>query len=181
MSVNNGKTDTERLRELEAALAKARARLQEEELESARRKREVEQIYAEMFSRNTAPKLLIHPKTGAIADANPAALDFYGYTLEAIREQRIQDINLLSDAEVAAEREKALSEERRYFEFRHRLANGEIRNVEVYSGPVLIGGTNYLQSIIHDVTERRRLEQERAQIQEILEATPDLVGMVDLQ
>ncbi len=179
MGIDRDKAETERLKALEAALEEARASLQAEQAESARWKQDAEQIYAEMFSRNTAPKLLIDPETGAIADANAAALDFYGYTLEAIREQRIQDINLLSEAEVAAEREKALHEERRYFEFRHRLANGGIRNVEVYSGPVLLDGKRYLHSIIHDVTERRRVEQERAQVLEILEATPDFVGMVD--
>ena len=50
-------------------------------------------IYHEMFTRNTAPKLLIDPETGSIVDANPAAQDFYGYSLDEFRSMRIQDIN----------------------------------------------------------------------------------------
>jgi len=112
--------------------------------------------YEEMFRRNPAPKLLIDAETGAIADANPAALDFYGYSLEEIRERAIEDINTLSAAEVRAEREKARREERRYFEFQHRLASGELRDVKVYTGPVELGGRQYLHSIIHDVTDHAR-------------------------
>mgnify|MGYP006272547573 FL=1 len=112
--------------------------------------------YEEMFRRNPAPKLLIDAETGAIVDANPAALDFYGYSLERIRELAIEDINTLSADEVRAEREKARREERRYFEFQHRLASGEVRDVKVYTGPVEMEGRQYLHSIIHDVTDHAR-------------------------
>ena len=46
-----------------------------------------------------------------------------------------------------------------HFFFRHRLANGEIRDVEVHSGPIRINGKEYLFSIIEDITERKRAEQ----------------------
>ncbi|MDZ7811246.1 MAG: PAS domain S-box protein [Arhodomonas sp.] len=160
------------VQQLEAALADTRARLQAEEEARQRREREVAEVYDEMFHRNTAPKLLIDPETGAIADANPAALAFYGYSDEQIRQQRIQDINLLSEAEVQAEREKARHEERRYFEFRHCLANGEIRDVKVYSGPVVIDGRTYLHSIIHDVTEARRYREHLERYKAIFETLP---------
>jgi PAS domain S-box len=42
----------------------------------------------------------------------------------------------------------------------HRLKNGEIRSVEVYSSPMLYNGKTYLYSIIHDITEKQRLEEE---------------------
>lgn len=134
--------------------------------------REASHLYQEMFRRNTAPKLLIDPETGAIADANPAALAFYGYSDEQIRQQRIQDINELSEAEVRAECEKARREERRYFEFRHRLANGEVRDVKVYSGPVVIDGRTYLHSIIHDVTEANRYRENLERYKAIFAALP---------
>ena len=160
------------VQQLEAALADTRARLQAEEEARQRREREVAEVYDEMFHRNTAPKLLIDPETGAIADANPAALAFYGYSREQIRQRRIQDINLLSEAEVRAEREKARHEERRYFEFRHYLANGEIRDVKVYSGPMVINGRTYLHSIIHDVTEARRYRDHLERYKAIFDTLP---------
>ncbi len=53
------------------------------------------------------------------------------------------------------------NELRRVFNFSHRLANGNIRDVEVYSGPIVIQGKQHLYSIIHDVTERKKMEKER--------------------
>jgi two-component sensor histidine kinase len=65
---------------------------------------------------------------------------------------------MLPADEINTEITRAVTEERRYFEFPHKLANGEIRTVEVYSSPVLIKGTPFLYSIIHDITERKQME-----------------------
>ena len=48
-------------------------------VESLRRS---EERYRQMFERNRAIKLLVDAQTGAIVDANPGALEFYGYTLD---------------------------------------------------------------------------------------------------
>lgn len=44
------------------------------------------------------------------------------------------------------------------FHFRHRLADGGIREVEVNSGPILYLGRLLLYSVVIDVTDRRRAE-----------------------
>ena len=128
--------------------------------------------YSAMFTRNTAPKLLIDPESGRIVDANPAALSFYGLDAAQMRRQHIQAINQLSPEEVRAEWERARHEERRYFRFRHRLADGGIRHVEVYSGPVVLNGREYLHSIIHDVTDAVRYRDYLEQYRAIFEALP---------
>lgn len=96
--------------------------------------------------------LIIHPDTGDIYYANEAAADFYGYSLAVLENMNIDDINQLSSEEVAAERLKAANEERNFFVFKHRLADGEIRPVHVYSYPVTINDEDYLYSIIIDQT-----------------------------
>lgn len=120
---------------------------------------ESEERYRQSFEINTAIKLIIDPVSGAIVDANTAALQFYGYTREQILSMSIADINYLSPDQIKAEMELAQSEQRQYFLFQHKLANGEVRDVEVYSGPALVGTRKLLHSIIHDVTERRRAEK----------------------
>ncbi|HDS05467.1 MAG TPA: PAS domain-containing sensor histidine kinase [Deltaproteobacteria bacterium] len=55
--------------------------------------------------------------------------------------------------------EKARAAQKIFFEFRHRLADGSIRNVEVYSSKIEIKGKGLLHSIIHDATERKRMEE----------------------
>lgn len=127
-------------------------RLAEEEL------RQSESRYRQMFERNQAIKLLIDPASGEIVDANTAASAFYGYSPDELRARNIVDINALSPEQVAAEMALARTEARSYFVFRHRLAGGEVRDVEVHSSPIDVGGRTLLYSIIHDISERKRVE-----------------------
>jgi PAS domain S-box-containing protein len=120
-----------------------------------------EATYRSMFEKNRAVKLVIEPETGAIVDANPAASEFYGYSRECLRTMHIMDINVLPPEQIRAEMQQAYDEQRLYFCFQHRLASGEIRDVEVYSGPIDVHGKQLLFSIIHDITERKQAEQER--------------------
>jgi PAS domain S-box-containing protein len=121
-----------------------------------------------MFFSNIAVKLLIDPASGRIVDANPAACDFYGYSLEDIQQLSIWDINTLTREQVRQEMDRAKDEHRGFFRFRHRLASGEPREVEVYSGPVEYLDRNLLFSIIHDVTDRVRAEEARDRVEQML-------------
>ncbi len=103
--------------------------------------------------------MIIDPNTGAIEGVNAAAVSFYGYSHEELTSMQIQDINMLTPEEIAREMADAASEERNFFNFRHRLASGEVRHVEVYSYPVQLTGETKLFSIIHDVTPRHETEQ----------------------
>ena len=114
--------------------------------------------FRQMFERHDSPMLLIEPHSGAIVDANPAAERFYGYPVVQLRTMNISQINLLPPEQIAAERERAEHEERNFFVFPHRLANGNVRTVEVHSSPVAVEGRTLLFSIVHDVTERYAME-----------------------
>lgn len=138
-----------------------------------------EALYHSLFQGNKAVKLLIDPATGAIVDVNAAACAYYGYDHKTLTDMRISDINTLSKAEIAAEMAAAESERRSHFFFRHRLASGEIRDVEVHSGPVQYGGRELLYSIIHDITERRNLEKERARLFTAIEQSPASIVITD--
>jgi diguanylate cyclase (GGDEF)-like protein/PAS domain S-box-containing protein len=118
-----------------------------------------ERRYRQMFENNRAVQLLIDPVTGHIVDANTAACDFYGYTRDELRRMRVWDINILGESGVREEMARAQEQQRSYFIFRHILASGDIRDVEVHSGPVNIGDRLLLYSIIHDITERKRAER----------------------
>lgn len=111
-----------------------------------------------VFQKHRAPMLLIRPEDGRLLDANDAALRFYGYSREAMLKLHISDINVLSPAEISQEMACATSEQRNYFLFRHRLASGELRDVEVHSSPIDTGDELQLLSIVYDISERRRAE-----------------------
>ncbi|BCK87300.1 hypothetical protein MIZ01_1072 [Sideroxyarcus emersonii] len=120
--------------------------------------RESEERFRQMFERHSAVMLLIEPGSGMIVDANPAAARFYGYPLENLRGKLLSSINTLSETEIAREMQHAIDDHRDYFVFDHRLANGDIRTVEVHSSSVHYRTAPLLFSIIHDITERKLAE-----------------------
>ncbi|TDT89175.1 PAS domain S-box protein [Pseudodesulfovibrio indicus] len=122
--------------------------------------REREKQYRAFFENNHAIMLLTDPKTEGIIDANPAASDFYGYPVEVMRTMSMSQINGLSRDEMFEEMRRSMDEGRTYFVVKHLLAGGEVRDVEVYSGPIMVQGVQRLYSVIHDVTQRIRLEQD---------------------
>jgi PAS domain S-box-containing protein len=86
--------------------------------------------------------LIIVPTDGRIVDANRAAVRFYGYPARMLKSMRISDINLLDERSLRAKMTQAAREEKRHFRFRHRVAGGAVRDVEVASGPILSGAGN---------------------------------------
>ncbi|MFN8468139.1 MAG: PAS domain S-box protein [Caldilineaceae bacterium] len=120
--------------------------------------RESEGRYRSLFENSRSVMLLVDPESGAILDANEAAAAYYGWSRERIRAMNIYTINAATRADVRAEMERARREQRNHFLFQHRLADGSVRDVEVFSGPVVVAGHEMLYSIVHDITERRQTE-----------------------
>lgn len=132
---------------------------------------ESEQRWKEMFYKHDGIMLLIDPsRQGKIIDVNEAAIRYYGYTLEEFQTTlSIEDINILSKEETEAEMERARQLDRNYFEFKHRLKDGTIRDVEVHSTPIhTFRSQQLLFSIIHDITDRKIAEKQLAELNQSL-------------
>lgn len=132
---------------------------------------DVVQAAQAMFEDHSAVMLLIEPRTGAILRANQAAVAYYGWDQQTLESMLIQDINTLTAEQVAEERARAASQARNYFVFRHRLANSDIRTVEVRSSPIHWQGVDSLLSIVTDIEEREALRDAFASQQSHLEET----------
>ena len=115
--------------------------------------------YRRIFEQHHTVMLIIDPATGSILHANPAAADYYGWSVEELQQKNISEINTLSAEQVRAEMTRALSQQRNFFEFGHRLADGRIRDIESRSTPVVWDGKQALCSMVTDVTERKKSEQ----------------------
>jgi PAS domain S-box-containing protein len=135
--------------------------------------KESEARYRSLFKNNHVVMLLIKPNTGEIIDANPAAESFYLYDREKLIEMKITDIRISEDEKVFEDMSKAESGENNHFVFKHRLANGEIRDVDVYSDTIIIDGENFLYSIIHDITRQVKAENELREKKEELQTIID--------
>ena len=130
---------------------------------SATYQRKKQGFYARFFLTNSAPMLLIDPsRDGQIVDANLAALNFYGYTHDAMCSKHTWEINTLGRNILPVMAEIArLPGGHKPLNFVHRLADGSTRHVQTYAGPIEIYGDKLMLCIIHDITEQKRLEQER--------------------
>lgn len=132
--------------------------------------------YQKAFISSPAVWLIVDAKSGRVVDANFAAATFYGYTIEELKDMTIFQINIASVEEV--KERMAGVQHNRYVEsipFQHRLKNGEIRNVEVYSGLLELNRQPMLSSIVIDVTAQKQAEQElkksRDRLAMVIEAT----------
>jgi PAS domain S-box-containing protein len=123
---------------------------------------ESEQKYLNLFNNQHTAMLVIDPKNGQIIDANPAALSFYGWSKEVLLTKKIADINMLSSQEVQHEMDEASKQNKSSFMFKHRKANGNIVDVEVFSGPFVLNKKPLLYSIVVDVSKRSISEEESA-------------------
>lgn len=143
-----------------------------------------EQKYRALFASNKAVELIIDPDSRQIVDANQAAVEYYRYPRQTLLGMKMDRINTLSAAEIGAEMVRAVAENRSHFLFQHQLADGRVRDVEVYSGPIIMAdGHRYLYSIVHDITSRKQAEQalhdSKNRIDSLFRVSIDGILMVD--
>ncbi|MFO7655552.1 MAG: PAS domain S-box protein [Bacteroidales bacterium] len=118
-----------------------------------------EEKFRSLFHDHAAVKLILDPDNGNIVDANEAAAHFYGWRIDELKQMKISQINTLPPEILKKEMEKARGLKNIHFEFQHRKADGNIVDVEVFSSKVHIGGKDYLHSIIHDISERKKADE----------------------
>ena len=119
-------------------------------------------FFARFFMTNTAPMLLIDPqKEGLIVDANIAALRFYHYSDEEMRNKHTWQINTLGRDVIPIMNNIAnMPGGHKPLNFTHILADGSLRHVQTYAGPVVLYNIRLMLCIIHDITEEVLLKKE---------------------
>lgn len=127
---------------------------------------EREELFRSLFEQDILVNLIVNPNDGALIDANTAAVNFYGWPREQLLQMTIHEINTLSQEEVAHEMKKAKDKQQNHFEFQHRLSDGSIRDVDVFSSSIVLHGRQLLYSSIYDITEQKQAELERIRSQE---------------
>jgi PAS domain S-box-containing protein len=127
---------------------------------SARRRVEEQLRRYELLAHHSRDVILfVRRGDGRIVDANAAAIDAYGYSLEELRSLDIHALRApQTDRLTAAQMAEADARGIR-FETEHRRKDGSTFAVEVSSQGATLDGTRVLVSVIRDVTERKRAEE----------------------
>lgn len=144
--------------------------------------RESEERYRIFFESSDAIKLILHPETGKIVESNGMAESFYGYSAQKLHSMTIYD--LLPDAQDGAGCEATTTalHQGGYFSFRHCIASGEIRDVDMHACQMQYKGKTLVVSSIQDMTELRRLEQVKADVEKIVhhDLRSPLTGLINI-
>jgi PAS domain S-box-containing protein len=108
---------------------------------------------------------LLDPDTGRFVAANPAFQRLLGYTAEELLDMTIYDVLPYERERIDRTIRRVLDEGEYHVADRlYRRKDGSLVNVEVGITPVAYGGKRVLCQIIRDITERKRVEEERTQL-----------------
>lgn len=144
---------------------------------------ESEARFRSFFEHNNSVMLLLSPFTGEIVSANDAALRFYGYPGRSLIGMSVKELNMIGPQAVSNVLQAARDGEAKTYLFPHRLASGEVRDVEVHATPIQSGGEMLLFAIIHDLSSRRLTEESLAELavrnQTLLQAASDGIHVLD--
>ena len=128
-----------------------------EAVEARERLKKSEEKFRKLFEKHSAIHMLLNPDTGQIISANKAAASFYGWSMEELENMNIQEINTMAPDEISEVMQGVKKGSSRHFEVQHRLANGQVRDVEIFTSRVDVFDDAYLYAIIHDITDKKRL------------------------
>ena len=141
----------------------------ENRLNNQKRLEESEARYKLLFQNHHSVMFVLDPASGTFIDVNPAAEKYYGWTREQFLKLRIWDINTASKESIMVAMQNAQKRKVKIFHLKHRLASGEVRDVEVYTGPIEFSGRTLLYSVINDTTDRIKAEAEVRDLNQTLE------------
>lgn len=151
--------------------------------EMERRLRASEHRFRNMFEHHGAVMFVVDPETLTIIDANKAAEEFYGHDRDAFLEKRFPDLSTLPEEEIRRELQEALQTGRHHHVCTHKLAGGDVRDVEVYAHPITLMDREVHFSIVHDISDRKRAEEalqaERAKFRTLVDSAPFGLAVID--
>ncbi len=131
--------------------------------------------YRRLFEAAHDGILLLEPDTRKITDANPFMVQLLGYPRGELVGKELWEIGLLRDEKESQEAFHALRETGsiRYEHLPLRSKGGERRDVEFVSNVYQENDRQVIQCNIRDITERRRMAEEREQLLQAAEGARD--------
>jgi len=129
-----------------------------------------EERYRNLFECNAAIKILVDPYTENIVDANKAAADFYGWSIDEFRQMNIAQLNTITTPEdIESIIGTILTAGHAKFSFRHNKKDGSHCDVDVLATKINDGKNDLINAIIYDVTSQKLYERVNAFRMQILQ------------
>ena len=122
--------------------------------------------FQDMFEKHSAVMLLVDPKNGDIVSYNLSAKNYYGFSSE---KNNIYKISTHTAKSVSQTMIETLQNKQNRSPGQHRLSDGQIRDIELFSTPIKVGNKTLIYSIVQDNTDRLRYENELKELNQNLE------------
>ncbi len=148
--------------------------------------RDSETRYRRLFEASTDAILILDAPSGMITDVNPFLIKALGYSREQLLGKKIWEIGFLKDIIASKDNFLQLQREKyvRYEDLPLETADGRKIDVEFVSNVYQVDHHEVIQCNIRDITERKRMEMELAQVKEmqfrtLMEVLPSKVFLKD--
>lgn len=125
--------------------------------------------------------LLIDAADGTIADANTAALNFYGYSYQKITSMNIAEINILPETEIKKQITGIIEGKIGTAFYKHKIADGSVKDIQAFTSSVTTAGRKFIFGIIQDITPLKIKETESARFEKIAGRLPGVVYQYKLK
>ena len=119
-----------------------------------------------IFEDNHTIMMLFDCESGKILEFNPAALQYYGFSAQTLRDKSIQNFGSAELADYLV----CLNSPETAVVFEHKLANEQIRQVEVQLSRIEIPETDIAVAVVKDVTEQLQFAETLQQAKNQAEA-----------
>ncbi len=115
--------------------------------------------FSRFFEQNSAVEMVVDPAALKVVDANNAAVQYYGWPRDILKKMSLLDISVLPGETIEKYFKTLLEKGTGHIQTQHKMAEGEIRDVEIYITVINDDGCKLFFSIIHDITDRVRMEK----------------------
>jgi PAS domain S-box-containing protein len=123
-----------------------------------------------LFAASPLPMLLVDAESLRVLDANDASIRAYGYTRDELLSVTLSDIVVEEQRETLPSHLAELTTRGTIFgsDRQHKTKRGERRRVDVTSHRLNLNGRTAILEVVVDVTDAKRMEEERARYVERL-------------
>ncbi len=142
--------------------------------------RESEERFRNLFQENYALMFLTDPADGRIVDVNNATVNYYGWDREELLNMKIYQIDMMPHQNLKKILDNASINRQNHFETKHKLADGSVHDMEIFSSSIYVNNKLFRHSIVYDITAKKQAEEKIHLLAHAVENTEEGICILDL-